>query len=198
METIVIIYLLLVNLVTFAVYGIDKWKARNYRHRVPEVTLLLLAAIGGSVGALLAMWLFRHKTLHAKFTWGVPGILAVQLLLCWLCSCGTARQQAQRTDVFQPIERPIGVPGVDYSPSTLIVMCDSTIGKQPLRKAIDHIGAKIIYDYDIICGMAISKPETMTLEATREALRKVKGVVSVEYDRITRLTDPVRPPVLER
>ena len=198
METIVVLYLLLVNLVTFAVYGVDKWKARNYRRRVPEVTLFLLAAIGGSVGAMLAMWLFRHKTQHARFTWGVPGILAIQLLLLWLCSCGTSRQQAQHTDVFQPIERPIGTPGVDYSPTTLIVMCDSTIGKQPLRDALNRLGARIVYDYDIICGMAIDKPETMTLEATREALRKVKGVMSVEYNRITRLTDPVRPPVVER
>ena len=85
--------LLLVNLLTFIVYIHDKWKARHPRphghpHRTPEATLLLLAALGGSIGALLAMHLFRHKTLHRKFTIGIPALLAVQMaaaaLLLWV------------------------------------------------------------------------------------------------------------------
>ena len=86
-------YLLLVNLLTFLAYGLDKWKAvRNGRksggkarrndnlfHRIPEASLLLLAALGGSPAALLAMYLFRHKTLHKKFRYGVPAILLVQI-----------------------------------------------------------------------------------------------------------------------
>ena len=68
-------YLLAVNLLTFISYGIDKWKARHNRWRIPEATLLLLAALGGSIGALLAMKVFRHK----KFRYGVPAILIVQL-----------------------------------------------------------------------------------------------------------------------
>ena len=76
---ILLIYLLCVNVITFAVYGIDKLKARKQRWRVSEKTLILLAVIGGSVGALAAMALFRHKTRHRKFTLGVPAILILQL-----------------------------------------------------------------------------------------------------------------------
>ena len=89
MTTILIYYLLSVNLATFIAYGIDKLKARrngalhNKRHlsrRIPEVALLLLAALGGSPAALLAMYLFRHKTLHNKFRFGVPIIMLMQIL----------------------------------------------------------------------------------------------------------------------
>ena len=76
--------LLAVNLLTFIAYGHDKWKAqhpRRSRRRTPEATLLLLAALGGSPGALLAMNLFRHKTLHRKFTIGVPALLLLQVAL---------------------------------------------------------------------------------------------------------------------
>lgn len=73
--------LLLINLITFAVYGYDKSCARRGAWRVPEIRLLLLAAVGGSVGALGAMFLFRHKTKHLKFTIGVPVILGLQVFL---------------------------------------------------------------------------------------------------------------------
>lgn len=76
---IILYYLLAVNLLTFISYGIDKWKARRNRWRIPEATLLLLAALGGSIGALLAMRVFRHKTQHKKFRYGVPAILIVQM-----------------------------------------------------------------------------------------------------------------------
>lgn len=76
---IILYYLLAVNLLTFISYGIDKWKARHNRWRIPEATLLLFAAIGGSIGALLAMRVFRHKTQHKKFRYGVPAILIVQM-----------------------------------------------------------------------------------------------------------------------
>ena len=76
---IVIFYLLAANLLTFVTYGIDKYKARHNKWRIPEATLLLLAALGGSIGALLAMRVFRHKTLHRKFRYGIPAILLVQI-----------------------------------------------------------------------------------------------------------------------
>lgn len=76
---IILFYLLAVNLLTFISYGIDKWKARHNRWRIPEATLLLFAALGGSIGALLAMRVFRHKTQHKKFRYGVPAILIVQM-----------------------------------------------------------------------------------------------------------------------
>ena len=73
-------WLVLINTVTFLIFGVDKLLA-THRQRVPEKNLLLLAVVGGSVGALLGMYLFRHKTLHRVFRVGVPVILAVQLLL---------------------------------------------------------------------------------------------------------------------
>ena len=72
-------WLVLINTVTFLIFGVDKLLAKHprFRQRVPEKNLLLLAVVGGSVG----MSLFRHKTLHRVFRVGVPVILAVQLLL---------------------------------------------------------------------------------------------------------------------
>ena len=80
---VLIYYLLGINLLTFFVYGIDKWKARRDKWRVPEATLLMLAALGGSVGALLGMFVFHHKTKHKKFLIGVPLILLAQLALAY-------------------------------------------------------------------------------------------------------------------
>ena len=77
----IILYLIAINVVTFLVYGLDKWKAKRDAWRISETTLLLLAAAGGSVGALLGMQIFRHKTKHVKFTVGVPAILLVQVAL---------------------------------------------------------------------------------------------------------------------
>ena len=74
-----IYYFLAVNVLTFVVYGVDKWKARSGRWRVPEATLLGLAAVGGSVGAWLAMQLFRHKTQKKKFRYGVPVLFVLQV-----------------------------------------------------------------------------------------------------------------------
>lgn len=72
-------YLLFINVLAFLIYGADKWKARHGRWRMPEDTLIWLAIVGGSVGALLGMYVFRHKTKHKKFTIGIPVIIAVQI-----------------------------------------------------------------------------------------------------------------------
>ncbi len=77
-------YLIIINVVTFFIYGIDKKKARKSKWRISENTLLLLAVIGGSVGAWLGMNVWRHKTKHNKFRYGVPAILIAQLLLWFL------------------------------------------------------------------------------------------------------------------
>ena len=80
-----LLYLAAVNLVTFAVYGADKRRARKDKRRVSEKTLFLLAIIGGSLGAFLGMRLFRHKTRHWYFVWGIPAIMAAQIALgLWL------------------------------------------------------------------------------------------------------------------
>ncbi len=74
------VYLLVANIVAFAVYGWDKLCAKRGMWRVPEKILLLIALLGGSVGAMVGMAIFRHKTLHLKFRYGVPLILILQLV----------------------------------------------------------------------------------------------------------------------
>lgn len=71
-------YLVLINVITFIVYGIDKLKAKKGKWRIPEATLLLLAIIGGSIGAWCGVKVWHHKTLHKKFRYGIPLIIAIQ------------------------------------------------------------------------------------------------------------------------
>lgn len=75
------LYLLIVNVAAFLLMLVDKGRAKKNLWRVPEKTLMGIAIIGGSVGALLGMYTFRHKTKHPKFTIGIPVILAVQIVL---------------------------------------------------------------------------------------------------------------------
>ena len=77
-------YLIVITIVTFLVYGIDKWKAKQGSWRISEATLLILAVIGGSIGALLGMRVWHHKTMHKKFKYGLPLILLVQIALIYL------------------------------------------------------------------------------------------------------------------
>lgn len=69
----------ILNVITLFLYGIDKWKAKKDRWRIPESTLLLLAVLGGSIGAWLGMKIWHHKTMHKKFKYGVPLILVLQI-----------------------------------------------------------------------------------------------------------------------
>ena len=78
---IVLIYLAVINVVTFFMYGIDKWKAKKSKWRIRETALLGLAVLGGSIGAWLGMKVWHHKTQHKKFKYGVPAIIIVQLAL---------------------------------------------------------------------------------------------------------------------
>lgn len=75
------VYFLAMNILTFGVFGVDKYKAIKKKYRIPEKTLFLLAAMGGSAGALAGMFVFRHKTRKWYFRIGIPCILAVQVLL---------------------------------------------------------------------------------------------------------------------
>lgn len=81
MMKIFLFYLLLINAAAFCLMTVDKYKARHNLWRIPEATLLLSAALGGSIGALIGMYTIRHKTRYPKFTLGVPAILAIQIAL---------------------------------------------------------------------------------------------------------------------
>ena len=86
MNNIISCYILGINVIAFIVYGIDKLKAKRGKWRIPESTLLLLAAIGGILGAWLGMKVWHHKTMHKKFQYGVPLLLILQLALsAYLC-----------------------------------------------------------------------------------------------------------------
>lgn len=77
------IYLLVINLAGLFSMAIDKQRARKHRWRIPEKTLFLIAALGGSIGSILGMFLFHHKTRHLSFRLGLPLILALQALAVW-------------------------------------------------------------------------------------------------------------------
>lgn len=83
--TVLLVWLAVINLLTFIVYGADKHRARKGKWRVPEKTLFLLPLLGGSIGALLGMRVFHHKTKHWYFVWGIPAILLAQIALAvWI------------------------------------------------------------------------------------------------------------------
>ena len=77
----IICCLLAVNIATFLLYGIDKYKAKKAKWRIPETTLLLLAVLGGSIGAWVGMLIWHHKTMHKKFKHGIPVIMIMQVCL---------------------------------------------------------------------------------------------------------------------
>lgn len=80
-----LLYLLIINAAGFLLMLVDKFKAKKNLWRIPEATLMTVAALGGSVGSLIGMYAVRHKTRHLKFTLGIPLILAVQVVAAvWL------------------------------------------------------------------------------------------------------------------
>ena len=83
-----IIYFIIINIVGFAMMGIDKRKAIKRAFRIPEATLFIVALIGGSIGSILGMQVFRHKTRHWYFAFGMPAILVVQIVLLVLLLVG--------------------------------------------------------------------------------------------------------------
>ena len=86
-EQLILFYLIAINVVTFFMYGIDKWKAKRSKWRISEATLLGMAVIGGSIGAWLGMRVWHHKTKHKKFQFGIPLIIVAQIaLLIWIIS----------------------------------------------------------------------------------------------------------------
>ena len=77
----ILYYLIAINVITFLTYGIDKFKAKKGKWRIPESTLLLLAIIGGSIGAWFSIKVWHHKTLHKKFKYGIPLIVIAQIAI---------------------------------------------------------------------------------------------------------------------
>jgi len=75
------VYIILVSLIGFFLMGIDKRKAIKHAFRVPEATLFTIALIGGSIGSIAGMYVFRHKTRHWYFVYGMPIILLLQIAL---------------------------------------------------------------------------------------------------------------------
>ncbi len=85
----VIAWLVIINLTAFAVFGIDKKRAKKGQWRIPEKTLFLSAILGGSIGAILGMYIFHHKTKHWYFQFGIPAIMIVQIAaVYWLSQKG--------------------------------------------------------------------------------------------------------------
>ena len=76
-------YLAIINVATFLTYGLDKWKAKRSKWRIREAALLMLAVLGGSIGAWLGMKVWHHKTQHKKFKYGIPAIIIVQAIIIW-------------------------------------------------------------------------------------------------------------------
>ena len=186
-KEIVIVYLVVINVATFLTYGIDKWKAKKSLWRIREASLLGLAVLGGSIGAWLGMKVWHHKTMHKKFKSGIPLILVVQIVIVLLTSCKTK----QAVELSAPIHS--HQVEQEHSSNVFLVMYDEKVGKAPLQKAVKAYKCEVIYDYNIINGMALKKPDDKTLEETMQYFKGVKGVLTVEYDHVIRLTDPIKP-----
>lgn len=87
--TVIIIYFAVMNVIGFASMGIDKWKAVHHAWRIPEKVLFLIAIFGGSLGSIIGMYTFRHKTKHWYFVYGMPLIMAAQIgIACWIIGSG--------------------------------------------------------------------------------------------------------------
>lgn len=78
------IIIVIINIVTFIIYGVDKYKAKKGKWRIPENSLIGLAIIGGSIGAYLGMRVWHHKTMHLKFKYGIPLIIVIQLIIVYM------------------------------------------------------------------------------------------------------------------
>ena len=161
---------------------------------IKQIILIYLIAIN------VVMKVWHHKTMHKggtcdvdnivggyQFKYGIPLILMAQIAIVLLTSCKTKQTVELSAPVREyQIEQ-------EHSPNVFLVMYDEKVGNTPLQKAIKAYGCEVIYDYNIINGMALKKPDAKTLEETMQYFKGVKGVLTVEYDHIIRLTDPIKP-----
>ena len=114
------------------------------------------------------------------------GFYQVLIALLIFASCKSNQQITRVASVSAGILQ-------EHSPDVFLVMYDAGIGKEPLLEAIKEYKCGIVYDYGSINGMALKKPESKTLEETMQYFKNVKGVLTVEYDHVYHLTDPVKP-----
>lgn len=91
--TLLLIYFIVVNIIGLFLMGLDKYKAKKRLWRIPESTLFIVAIIGGSIGSIVGMYLFRHKTRHWYFVYGLPAILVIQIALFILICYGPFQVQ---------------------------------------------------------------------------------------------------------
>lgn len=80
----IIIYLLIINVIAFLAMWLDKRKAEKGKWRISETTLLLLGVLGGSIGGMIGMYTFRHKTKKKRFTIGMPAILIIEIIIYFI------------------------------------------------------------------------------------------------------------------
>ena len=153
---IILIYWVAINIVTFFLYGIDKWKAKRSKWRIEESTLLWWAAFGGSIGALLGMKAWHHKTQHRKFTWGVPAILIAQIiivLILTLCNFKTNKDMATIYDFKALSNRGKEMSLADYKGQViLIVNTASKCGFTPQYDGLEALYKKYKDQGFIILG----------------------------------------------
>ncbi|MBR4266250.1 MAG: hypothetical protein IKQ46_09370 [Bacteroidales bacterium] len=116
-------------------------------------------------------------------------ILLIAMLAMFCLSCSAQKDTAKFPNMHDVIE---------HSSEVFLVTFDKEIGKEFLYQAIEDYGAEIVYDYEIIAGMSIKRPKNKSLEETMDYFRTVKGVLSVEYDLIYKLDDPVSPKPSDR
>lgn len=130
--------------------------------------------------------------MYKKFSNRVLLIYIVLFVLLCLISCKTEQVEVPST----PLPEHKFVP--EHSSNVFLILYDTEIGKEPILKAINEYKCEIVYDYHNMNGMALKKPEDKSLEETMQYFRSVKGVLTVEYDHIIRLDDPVKPRLEER
>ena len=114
-----------------------------------------------------------------------------------LSGCGPSRKAVPVETYSSPVEETVGGRPM-YAPRNLIILYDPEVGKEPLKKAFADYGAEVIYEYGMMNGFAIRIPEKADILKAMEYFRKVKGVLSVERDRITYLDDPIRPRPIDK
>lgn len=116
-------------------------------------------------------------------------LLILLALDAMLTSCKTSQVvELQSSKPIQDFNH-----SLEHSPNVFLITYDAEVTKDALLKAIKEQGCDIVYDYHSFNGMALKKPREKSLEETMQYFRTVKGVLTVDYDRIIRLTDPVKP-----